>query len=50
MGNSSQNGEQFNTDQWLRVADSSNLVTLWENKNNRNYHIEEHKVYTMDKN
>lgn len=50
MGNSEQSLEQFNINDWLRVADSSNLVTLWQNKNNRNYHIEEHKVYTLDQN
>lgn len=50
MGNSQESLERFDTNDWLRVADSSNLVTLWQNKNNRNYHIEEHKVYTLDDN
>lgn len=40
MGNNQQDPEFFNTDDWLRVADSSNQVTLWENKANRNFHVQ----------
>ena len=50
MGNNHQDREQFNYDDWIKVSEVSNLVTLWQNKAQRNIHIEEHKVYTMDKN
>jgi hypothetical protein len=48
MGNSHNDPEEFNPRDWVEVPQPNNRITLWQNKNNRNYHLEEHKIYTLD--
>jgi len=50
MGNSLNDAEGFNKNDWLEVSQPSNNLTLWQNRNNSNFHIEEYKVYTIDNN
>jgi hypothetical protein len=50
MGNHQYDPEAFETSDWIEISQINNLVTLWQNKANRNIHIEEHKVYTLDSN
>ena len=49
MGNSVNEAEDFNKKDWLEVSQPSNLITLWQNRSNSNIHIEEHKIYTLDR-
>ena len=50
MGNSQPDPEAFSPEEWLQVSQLSANFVLWENKAHRNFHVEEHKIYTVDKN
>ena len=49
MGNTHNDPDSFDSNDWIEVNElSSTNVTLWENKNNANIHLEEHKLYAID--
>lgn len=48
MGNSHKDSDEFNSRDWVEVSQPNNRITIWQNKNNRNFHLEEHKIYTLD--
>lgn len=48
MGNAHHDPEEFSPSDWAEVQQPNSRITLWENRSNRNFHLEEHKIYTLD--